>query len=92
MQGPIFLQEIDREQIANIERELKQLEDPKYRKDWRCGADGDYYWRMHGRQHMNDATFAELERQAKEAGWTYLVLRNGEDRGEYHCIEFHAKA
>lgn len=87
-----FIQQIDMTQIKNIESELQQLNHKQYREDWKCGKGGDYFWRMHGKGHMNDTTFAELEQQAKAAGWSFLVRHNGEDRYEYHCIEFHSKA
>lgn len=63
----------------------KCMGDQKWIEEWRCGGDGESWWRFTMGRNHNAATEREIKLNLDLADWVVTEVTRGRDRNAYTC-------
>jgi hypothetical protein len=61
------------------------MSDQKWIEEWRCGGDGESFWRFTMGKDHNASTEREITLNLDMAGWKVTEVSRGRDRNAYTC-------
>lgn len=82
------LNQVDQDEMVKfIAAFNKDMSNPVYVKNWRCGTDEKPWWRHSVKGHHSEKTEAEIRKCLLENGWSVNEVIRDTDRGPFTCYK-----